>query len=54
MVGFLTLAADVDLNLGAAGVAIFRASTVIFQVFIGAFFYFFAWQGEGERFGNRI
>jgi uncharacterized protein (TIRG00374 family) len=54
MVGFLTLAADVDLNLGAASIAIFRASTVIFHVFIGAFFYFFAWQGEGKRSGNRI
>ncbi|MFU8771867.1 MAG: lysylphosphatidylglycerol synthase transmembrane domain-containing protein [Anaerolineales bacterium] len=54
MVGFLTLVANVDLNLGAAGVAIFRASTVIFQVFIGAVFYTFAWHGEVERSENRI
>jgi uncharacterized protein (TIRG00374 family) len=49
MIGFLALTADIDLNLGAAAIAIFRVTTVFFQILLGAAFYFFAWQGEGER-----
>jgi len=54
MLGFLALTADIDLNLGAAAVAIFRVTTVFLHVILGAVFYVFAWRGEDEQVHSSI
>lgn len=49
MVGLMAATSPVPLEVAAAGVAIFRVATVLYEAVLGAFVYFLAWKGEGER-----
>lgn len=48
MVGFLVSVSTISAASAAAAVAIFRIGTVVFEVVLGAFVYFFMWGGEKE------
>lgn len=48
MVGFLNSAAQINVNVATAAVAIFRIVAIAFPALLGALVYFFGWQGEQE------
>jgi uncharacterized protein (TIRG00374 family) len=48
MLGFLVSVSTISAAKAAAAVAIFRIGTVVFEVILGAFVYFFIWGGDKE------
>jgi uncharacterized protein (TIRG00374 family) len=48
MVGFLVSTSGVDPDTVAAGAAIFRVGTVLFQALLGGLVYWIGWEGEDE------
>lgn len=49
MVGLMAATSTIPLEVAAAGVAIFRVASVLYEAVLGALVYFLAWKGEGER-----